>query len=347
MKTKLYTIVKSIVKTGLFFYSKKITVHFKAPLPKDGAILFTANHPNGLLDPLLIATRVPMPLHFLVQAGVFKNPRIARYLSYLGMMPIFRIRDGLKSLAKNEAIFEQCEEILANRGAILIFPEGSHHRNRTVRTLSKGFTRILFRALEKNPTKKIYVVPVGITYQQSAAFPSKSAVHFGTPIVANTYYNAEISNANIQALKREVSEQLKTLSVHIPNDEHYDSAVASLVAAQTDFTAVTDVNKIIATRKFPAVAKKRFAWETPLWYLIVINSILPYLLWRKVYKKIKEIEFVDTFRFSINLLLFPLFYSIQSTLIGYFFTPLLGVLYFCLSCGSIALFTRCARTLPQ
>ena len=64
-------------------------------------------------------------------------------------MPIYRIRDGVQQLGKNQEIFEQCFSILNKQKALMIFPEGSHNRKRTIRPLSKGFTRILYGTLEK------------------------------------------------------------------------------------------------------------------------------------------------------------------------------------------------------
>ena len=39
--------------------SKKIIVNGKENIPKKGAVLFIVNHPNGLIDPLIITTNNP------------------------------------------------------------------------------------------------------------------------------------------------------------------------------------------------------------------------------------------------------------------------------------------------
>ena len=80
------------------------------------------------------------------------------------------MRDGIDQLAKNEEVFNQCYDILHRKKSLMIFPEGSDNRNRTVRTLSKGFTRIVYGAIEKHPDLKIKVVPVGVTYQNSTKY---------------------------------------------------------------------------------------------------------------------------------------------------------------------------------
>ena len=168
MKTLWYFFFKIIIKSSLFFYTKKVEVIGKEHIPSKGAVLFVVNHPNGLIDPLIVAVNNPRIQHFLVRAAVFKKPLVKKFLSTLNLMPIYRIRDGIEQLGKNQKIFEQCFSILNSQKALMIFPEGSHDKRRTIRPISKGFSRIVFGALERNPKLKIQIIPVGITYASFA-----------------------------------------------------------------------------------------------------------------------------------------------------------------------------------
>ena len=276
------------------------------------------NHPNGLLDPLVVAVNNPRILHFLVQAAVFKNPSVRKMLGTLNLMPIYRIRDGIRGLDRNQEIFENCFSIFHNEGAIMIFPEGSHDRRRTVRPLSKGFTRILYGALERNPTIKIQIVPVGLTYQNPSVFPSDVAVRYGEPILANSYYDTTNQVAKTNELKELISNRLKKLSVHIPADENYHSKLSELNKANVDFTKVENVNQMITSeniegrKRYPHI----FAFLKPF---IILNALIPWLIWKYVDRKNEEFEFIDTFRFSFNTFLTPIFYILQTGLVSYFF----------------------------
>ncbi len=135
VKTLWWYLIKYIIKSSLFFYTKRIEVSGKEHIPKKGAVLFMVNHPNGLIDPLVVAVNNPRILHFLVRAAVFKKSTVKKLLSTLNLMPIYRIRDGVKELGKNQEIFEACFKILKNQKALMIFPEGSHDRRRTIRPL--------------------------------------------------------------------------------------------------------------------------------------------------------------------------------------------------------------------
>ncbi|MGC1631920.1 MAG: hypothetical protein WA749_07380, partial [Gelidibacter sp.] len=45
------------LKVALFFYYKKIEINYQESLRPNQARLFLGNHQNGLMDPLIIATK--------------------------------------------------------------------------------------------------------------------------------------------------------------------------------------------------------------------------------------------------------------------------------------------------
>ncbi len=344
MRTILYYTFKFFIKTGLFFYTKNIKINGSQNIPKDGAVLFTANHPNGLIDPILIATHIKRKTHFLVRAAVFKKTIVAYFFDLLGMMPVYRIRDGIKQLSKNEAIFNKCEQLLSKNKTLLIFPEGSHNRKRSIRPLSKGFTRIIFQTLDKHPKTKLYVVPVGITYQNSSKYPSKIALSFGTPIETNSYMKEENRFEVTKSIKKEVLEQLKQLTVHIPDDANYEENLANLNNANVDFTEIQKVNSLDYTNKIKDNSKSTFNYLKPLLFLVILNSFIPYILWKIASKKVDEIEFLDTFRFGFNIVLFPLFYIFQSLIINYVFNKEIAIIYLTFSFLIILTYAKLSPT---
>lgn len=344
MKRLLYNTIKIIIRIGLFFYTKQIKIVGAKNIPKKGAILFTANHPNGLIDPLIIASSVQRKIHFLVRANVFKKTVVATFFNWMGMMPVYRIRDGFNQLHKNNTIFEQCEQLLHNKKALLIFPEGSHANVRTIRTLSKGFTRIVFGTLAKHPEVKIYVIPVGITYQNPSHYPSKVALHIGSPIIANQFYKPKNLHTSTNTLKKEVLEQLKNLTTHINNDKNYNATLQKLNNAQVDFTEVKKINTQIKNNNFSTYKSSKTSYLKPIKWLIIINSFIPYIIWKKVEQKIDEIEFIDTFRFGINLVLVSIFYLLQTLIISFLFGKKTGVIYFLSSLILIGIYTKFSAT---
>ncbi len=330
--------MKILIKSSLFFYTKQIKVQGKENIPKKGAVLFMVNHPNGLIDPLIVAVNNPRILHFLVRAAVFKNPFIKKFLATLNLMPIYRIRDGVKQLGRNQEIFEKCFSIFNRQGTLMIFPEGSHNKKRTIRPLSKGFTRILFGALAQNPYIKIHVVPVGITYQNPSCYPSKVTLNYGKSILANKYYDLD-GNHRIKDLKNLISNELKKLSVHIPDDDEYSNTLEKLNQSNVDFTNVSSVNKMIQVDKITS-QKRPFHWLAFLKPIIIINTFIPWLIWKYFEQKNDEFEFIDTFRFAFCGGLFGLFYLLQATLISSFLGWEIGLVYLVTSLVLVLLYSK-------
>jgi len=343
LKKIWYAFFKLYIQTGLFFYTKKIKIVGRENIPKKGAVLFAVNHPNGLLDPLIVTTNTPRITHYLVRAAIFKKPIVKKFLGTLNLMPIYRIRDGVKELSKNTEVFNDCYDILNRQRALMIFPEGSHDRKRTIRPISKGFTRILFGAFNKYPNLKIHVIPVGVTYQNSSQFPCKVAIHYGSPILANELYNPKEVNKSVNAIKEAVSNQLKKITVHIPLDENYNKILQNLNNHNIDFTNVAATNQMIQSGKVKVHASGynyRKIFKVPF----ILNSIFPWIFWKIFSKKIDEIEFIDTFRFGIGICVFPVSYLLQSIIVSHFYGITIAGIYFFATLITALIYCKSAAT---
>ena len=127
-----------VVKIGLLLFYKNIKIIGKENLPKGKPILITPNHQNALIDALLIESYVPGTLFALTRSDAFSTKFISWFLRSLNMLPVYRVRDGLSSVTKNNAIFELCIKYLKDKHSVLIFPEASHDLRRRIRPLNKG-----------------------------------------------------------------------------------------------------------------------------------------------------------------------------------------------------------------
>lgn len=339
-----YQSVKLFLKISLEFYAKKVKVFGKENIPKKGAVLFAINHPNALMDPLFVTSNSSRENHFLVRADVFKKPLVKKALASLNLMPIYRIRDGRKQLSNNEEVFEKCFNILKREETLIIFPQGGHSRDRNIKPLSKGFTRIVFGALEQNSNLEVAVIPVGITYQNSSTYPSKVRIHFGDIIDSRKIFNENEKPKAINILKEKVNSQLKKLTVHIPDDENYKKVLDKLNKANVDFTEVDKVNKMIIENNFPKAVKKPINFLKPLFYVILLNSVFPFFIWKNMSKNIGEIEFIDTMKYAVNVISFPIFYSIQAFVIHFFFGWNIAGIYYLASFLLIFVYTKFSVT---
>lgn len=344
MKRIWYQLVKVYISTGLFFFHKKIVVQGLKNIPKKGAILFVSNHKNALIDPLLIATTSPRDIHFLTRASAFKIGFVKWILSTVNMLPIYRLRDGKETLAKNEAIFNQCFDLLNKQKSLLIFPEGTHDIRRWVRPLSKGFTRIAFGVFDKYPKIQLHIIPIGLNYTKAEKFGESVSIYYGKPVLVNNFYDKNDFNGSALNLKDTVHKKMQELTTHI-DVENYDETIDRL--GNVDFLQPKVVNKQIANSKFQeqTIEKNSIPIKTSspwkiLKIIVGLNSVLPLLIYKVIEPNIQEVEFVSTTKFAVGITAFPLFYLLQSLVINYLFGSYFAILYLGLSILSILILVK-------
>ena len=331
--------VKIYLQIGLFFFYKKILVYGKENIPKGKAVFFVGNHQNSVIDSLLACTTNDIKTYVLSSAHIFKNPIYNFLLSSINMLPIYRIRDGFETLTNNEAIFKHCFDLLDEKKALLIYPEGNHNLQRRVRVIGKGFTRIVFGAIERNPDNEIDIIPFGLNYNNPTAYASKASLYFGKPISANEYYNNFDKNNSIKEIKAEVSKQLKLLTTHIEDIEKHDEIVKFF--DKDEFLDPIKANeKLNNLDNLSPINPSQNKGFNPLLLLVKINSFFPLLIWNHFKPTIKEKEYIATIKIVLGITVFPIFYFIQKSIITYFFGNTVGWIYIILSFLMVLILTK-------
>jgi len=332
-----YLLLRAYIRTVLFFYFKKIIIVGEENVPKKEAVLFVANHENAFLDSICVAVTNQRKSYFLTRASVFKNPLVKISLKSLQMIPIYRIRDGWQTISKNNKIFDKCFNLLNDKKSIVIFPEGDHHLNRSVRKLSKGFTRIIFGALNKYKDLNIYIVPVGINYDKHINYPHSISLYYGKPILANQFYNEKDIHLSTKQLVSKTRAELKKLTTHIEDLSSYAAKMAQLETLNPNFLDPIATNKLLEdlTPKTNPEKKRNTIWFQIAFALNVITNSLPFLMWKIIKPKIKDKIFIGTFRLAVLIVLVPLFCLLQ-TFAVYYFLGLNFSLYFLLTYFSLA-----------
>lgn len=324
-----YHIVKVWVSIGMFFLLKKKKVYGTENIPKKGPILLIGNHQNALVDALLIPITTSRKIHFLARAAVFKKSLVNKILRSLNMLPAYRLRDGFRNMDKNYEVFNKCVEVLHNNGAVEIFAEGEHHLNRRIIPLKKGFARIILSTLQKYPNTQIQIVPVGLNYDSRLNYPSSVSIIYGKPILANPYFDIDNPDITFSEIIDVVTEALKKLTLHIEDQENYDSIIEKLENAGVDYLNPVEANEMaknIDSLK-PLNQLNKTNWFLPIQLITKVNSFIPLFIWGKLKKRISDIIFTNTFRFALIAVLFPLVYFIQSVIIYYFFGKQIAIIY--------------------
>ena len=220
-----YKIGYSIVITGSRTYFKNFKYLGKEKIPKNAGIIYAVNHQNAFLDPIVIAGQTDNPINFLARADIFKNKFVSKLLRSVYMLPIYRQRDGVDTIEKNQKTFEDCYKILKNNGHLIIFPEGNHNSKKKLRTLKKGVSRIALGTLSKyGKNIPLYIVPVGIDYENHYNMNSDILLNVGEPININNFFDEYVKSPVevLNKLTHQIRQNLESVLIHIKDDENYD-----------------------------------------------------------------------------------------------------------------------------
>ena len=149
----------------------------------DGSVLVTANHPNALVDPLVIFRTGGRPTRPLAKAPLFEQALVGTILRGLGGLPVYRRQDNPEKMHLNERTFDAAIESLQRKEAVQIFPEGQSHSEPSLAPLRTGAARIAFMAEEgADWSLGLQVQPVGLTYTRKHLFRGRVVAAFGEPI---------------------------------------------------------------------------------------------------------------------------------------------------------------------
>lgn len=158
----MYRVLRASVRAALHLYCGRILVDVRSAPPAGAVLLLASNHPNSFFDALVIATHLPHRMRFLARGDAFRDPRAAKVLRALFMIPIYRMSEGRTELKRTAASFHQAQEDLEHGGSVLVFSEGLSLNEPGLRPLGKGTARIIYRAWQSGAD--VQVLPVWLRY---------------------------------------------------------------------------------------------------------------------------------------------------------------------------------------
>src|SRR5574342_102961 len=85
-----YRAVRLVARFWLWFFFKAVDVRHPEWVPRGGPVLLCINHPNNLIDSLVVGTAVERKVHYLATAALFRNHLMARFLRACGALPVYR-----------------------------------------------------------------------------------------------------------------------------------------------------------------------------------------------------------------------------------------------------------------
>lgn len=205
------------IVTNTFF--RRIDVVGRNNIPPDGALIFAGNHPNALMDGwLLTATCGRWPLHFVVNAKLWKFRLLVPLLNATGAVPVYP-REDYGEESDNENAFATLFDVIESGNSMAIFPEGISHAESKLVKLKTGAARIALTVTARGKTA-VRIVPCGLNYIHRHRFRSQVLIEYGTPIDIDKELLSEFKREPQEAVSKltaRIGESLRAVTLNAPN----------------------------------------------------------------------------------------------------------------------------------
>jgi 1-acyl-sn-glycerol-3-phosphate acyltransferase len=321
----LYTFLKYYVHIGFKVYYQRFQIEHKERVPRAGPVIFAINHQNAFIDPMVIAVASPRRPWFLTRASIFKSAVARFWLGALKMIPIYRIRDGIDQVKRNDSTISRCVDLLLEGQSILIFPEGDHSCKWQLRPFQKGLARIAFNTLEAKSDCGLKIVPVGLQHEDYRKFGSDLLVSFGKPIAAIDFFDVFKNDPpkGIELLTAETRQRISELMVDIQDADQYDEIKQQLSQRKREENLderLKNDQQFVAGNLQIATEENRRQKSTvffnifgfPFFVYALLNNLLPIVAIRWIIKRfVLDHHWISSIRFAGMILVTPLFYTMQ------------------------------------
>jgi 1-acyl-sn-glycerol-3-phosphate acyltransferase len=182
----LYPVVRVCARFWIWFFFERVEIRHPDRVPRRGPVLLCINHPNNLIDSLLVSSVLPRKVHYLATAALFRHALIARLLHALGAIPVYRKEDDPDTLGRNRKLFAACGEAFDRERLVAIYPEGVTHAEAGLQRIKTGAARIAL-GYEADAPGRLAVVPVGLSFEARRRFRARVVVSFGEPVEVSSY----------------------------------------------------------------------------------------------------------------------------------------------------------------
>lgn len=92
----LYNLLKPVAGIALRWYYRSVSVAGRQRIPDTGPVFLAVNHPNAMVDALVVAWTTKRRVGFTAKSTIFANPLLASFLHSVGAIPLKRVSDMVK-----------------------------------------------------------------------------------------------------------------------------------------------------------------------------------------------------------------------------------------------------------
>jgi glycerol-3-phosphate O-acyltransferase / dihydroxyacetone phosphate acyltransferase len=214
----VYGTLRAIARVALRWYYRSVDVVGLDRVPTTGPVFLAGNHPNALMDALVVGVVLPRPVRLLAKATLFRNPVLGALMRAAGVIPLQRAHDraGTPDPARNAAAFQAVASALGEGSTVVIFPEGISHDEPQLAPLRTGLARMALDARDVHGVRDITIVPVGLVFERKDTPRTRVLLQVGVPLPLDA---AEGADASVATLTATVEQRLRAVTLNFASAE--------------------------------------------------------------------------------------------------------------------------------
>jgi glycerol-3-phosphate O-acyltransferase/dihydroxyacetone phosphate acyltransferase len=254
----LYRLLRAVAAIALRWYYADIGVQGAERVPQSGPLLVVANHPNALIDPLVVGTTLSRRILITAKATLFERRPLAALLHAVGVVPLRRAKDEYRDEQtaavapdRNAEAFRSVTSALRRGAAVLIFPEGISHDDPALAPLRSGAARMAIQA-HTDGVSGIRLLAVGLNFEEKERPGSRVLVRFGDPLVLESWLT-EHRPDDIDALTQTIETRLRAVTLNFASAERASRAVR-----------IAGILSALATEPLPVAQSRSLGVEADL-----------------------------------------------------------------------------------
>jgi 1-acyl-sn-glycerol-3-phosphate acyltransferase len=224
---RFYAAVRVVARFWVWFLFRSVDTRHPERIPARGPVLLCINHPNNLIDSVLVGAVVSRKVHYLASATLFRRPLMARFLRRCGVIPVYRKQDDPAQMDRNVEAFAASVQALAEGRLIAIYPEGTTHAEPQVQRIKTGAARIAltYEAARRQTGvgAELQVIPVGLSFEARKSFRSRVLVAVG-PAVVIAPHVAQYRDDPVKAVDGLTTRIQWAMEAQVVNAERVDMA---------------------------------------------------------------------------------------------------------------------------
>lgn len=199
---------------GVFF--RRIEIEGIENVPHTGPVLLLPNHPNALVDALVILMQLKRPVSLTAKSTLTDNVVLRCFIRVSKVILLHRKQDtelGAER-SRNVKALEECRRRLAQGAAICLFPEGQSHSDPSLRPFRWGAARIALDFTQSHVSSEtLKIIPVGLNFLHKDRFRSDVWVRFGEPVDVSQWV-LDHPNGGPTELTEEIERRVRDLTLN-------------------------------------------------------------------------------------------------------------------------------------